>query len=280
VTETNARLEFTRSTDGGRTFEPARTVDTAGGGQQANFASPMLAAGANATVHIVYGVWPPLPAGFLRPEFPAPIRFVTSANRGGTWAVPVELGVAAMEVRVTPDTNVPALPTVAAHREQPFVGVAFAVRQRGSAVTDIAVRISPDNGTTWSKARIVPRAGNDISYTQPQLAVDEAGRLALSAFAHRSNRSGPSRQAERTGADHQIDVVLLRAKAFTDQFTAPQVITSHAFNPGDGGGEGKHGAWWIGDYQGLAPASGMVYPFWNDTRTGRLEIFTQLYPAG
>ena len=35
----------------------------------------------------------------------------------------------------------------------------------------------------------------------------------------------------------------------------------------------KHGAWWIGDYQGLAAGPGVVYPVWNDTRTGELQIF-------
>ena len=37
---------------------------------------------------------------------------------------------------------------------------------------------------------------------------------------------------------------------------------------------GKHGAWWIGDYQGLASTAGRIHAFWNDPRSGRLEIFT------
>jgi hypothetical protein len=53
------------------------------------------------------------------------------------------------------------------------------------------------------------------------------------------------------------------------------VITSQPFNPAQGGEPGKHGAWWIGDYQGLASAGGTVHLFWNDPRTGRLEIFTE-----
>jgi hypothetical protein len=42
---------------------------------------------------------------------------------------------------------------------------------------------------------------------------------------------------------------------------------------------GKTGAWWIGDYQGLAAGRGRIYPFWNDTRTGHLEIFTAVVPV-
>jgi hypothetical protein len=41
---------------------------------------------------------------------------------------------------------------------------------------------------------------------------------------------------------------------------------------------GQHGAWWIGDYQGLASAAGAVHPFWNDSRTGRLEILAERMP--
>jgi len=51
-------------------------------------------------------------------------------------------------------------------------------------------------------------------------------------------------------------------------------VTSRPFDPARGTLSGKHGAWWIGDYQGLASAAGRIHPFWNDPRTGRLEIFT------
>jgi hypothetical protein len=40
----------------------------------------------------------------------------------------------------------------------------------------------------------------------------------------------------------------------------------------------RRGAWWIGDYQGLAVDGRLLHPFWNDTRTGRLEIFTAVAP--
>jgi hypothetical protein len=53
-------------------------------------------------------------------------------------------------------------------------------------------------------------------------------------------------------------------------------LTSTPFDPALAtlGSGGKHGAWWIGDYQGLAAGGGMLYPVWNDTRSGHLEIVT------
>jgi hypothetical protein len=255
----NTQLEFGRSTDGGRSFQAPRVLDTVRGPDQANFASPMVAAGDGGSVHAVYGVWPPLPPGKLRPEFVTPIRVVSSTDRGDTWGQPVELGRGVMEVRVRPDTNGLGLPTVVAHPHRPLAAAAFVVRQPGAPSADIDVCVSPDQGRTWTPPRPVPRPNDDTVYLQPQLAIDEAGRLALSAFAYRRGL---------------IEVVVLVAEPATARFGRPVRVTSRPFDPAQGTLSGKHGAWWIGDYQGLAAAAGRIHPFWNDPRTGRLEIFT------
>ena len=153
----NTQLEFARSTDAGRDFEAPRAIDTVRAPNEANFASPMLAAGAGGTVHVIYGVWPPLPRQALRPEFPAPIRVISSTDRGQTWTGPTQLGLAVMEIRVVPDTNVPGLPTVVAHRHRPFAAAAFIARHPGARFTDIGVCVSSDRGQTWTAPRLVPR---------------------------------------------------------------------------------------------------------------------------
>jgi hypothetical protein len=71
-----------------------------------------------------------------------------------------------------------------------------------------------------------------------------------------------------------IDVVLLAAEPAAAGFGPPVRVTSGPFDPAQNTLPGKHGAWWIGDYQGLVSAGGTAHPFWNDPRTGRLEIFT------
>jgi hypothetical protein len=254
-----ARLEFGRSGDGGRSFQAPRAIDTLRGPKEANFASPMVAAGHDGTIHVVYGVWPPLPTALPRPEFPAPIRVISSTDRGQTWGRPVELGTGVMEIRVRPDTNGLGLPTVVAHRYRHLAAAAFVVRQPGAPSADIAVCLSRDRGRTWTAPRRVPRASDDTVYLQPQLAIDEAGNLALSAFAYRRG---------------SIDVVVFAAEPATARFGRPARVTSRPFDPAQGTLSGKHGAWWIGDYQGLASAAGSAHPFWNDPRGGRLEIFT------
>jgi hypothetical protein len=233
------------------------------GPKEANFASPMVAAGHDGSIHVVYGVWPPLPPGLPRPEFPAPIRVVSSTDRGQTWGQPVELGTGVMEIRVRPDTNGLGLPTVVAHRDRHLAGAAFVVRQPGAPFTNIAVCLSRDRGRTWTEPRLVPRASEDTVYLQPQLAIDEDARLALSAFAYRRGL---------------IEVVVLVAESATARFGPPVRVTSRPFDPAQGTLSGKHGAWWIGDYQGLVSAAGRIHPLWNDPRTGRLEIFTTSLP--
>jgi hypothetical protein len=255
----NTQLELGRSTDAGRSFQAPRAIDTVRGPDEANFASPMVAAGHDGTVHAIYGVWPPLPPGLPRPEFPAPIRVISSTDRGQTWGRPVELGTGVMEVRVRPDTNGLGLPTVVAHRQRHLAAAAFVVRRPGAPSADIAVCLSRDRGRTWTAPRRVPRASDDTIYLQPQLAIDEAGTLALSAFAYQRG---------------SIDVVVFVAEPATARFGRPARVTSRPFDPAQGTLSGKHGAWWIGDYQGLASAAGRAHPFWNDPRSGRLEIFT------
>jgi hypothetical protein len=260
----NTQLEFGRSLDGGRSYQAPRVIDTVRGSHEAVFASPMVAAGHGGTIHVIYGVWPPLPGELPRPEFTAPIRVISSTDRGESWGGPVELGSGVMEIRVTPDTNGLGLPTVVADPRRPFAAAAFVARQPSAPVTDIAVCVSRDQGHTWTPPRFVPRASDDTFYLQPQLAIDEAGRLALSAFAYGRG---------------VIDVVVLGAEPATARFDPPVRMTSRPFDPAQNTLRGKHGAWWIGDYQGLASAGGKAHPFWNDPRSGRLEIFTASLPV-
>jgi hypothetical protein len=36
---------------------------------------------------------------------------------------------------------------------------------------------------------------------------------------------------------------------------------------------GKYGTWWLGDWQGIAGGAGAFHLVWNDTRTGKLDLF-------
>jgi hypothetical protein len=137
--------------------------------------------------------------------------------------------------------------------------VAFARHEPGSPHSDIVVTGSPDGGRTWSPA-VAATPTDDVIYFQPNLTVDQSGRVAISAFALVNGR---------------VDVVLLVSAPGTLQFAAPQRLTTAAFDPANSPTKagGKHGAWWIGDYQGITSGDGAFHVVWNDTRTGKLDLF-------
>lgn len=99
-----------------------------------------------------------------------------------------------------------------------------------------------------------------VAYFQPKLAVDDAGRVAISAFAL---------------ADGRVNQVLLVSQPQGElRFRPPLQVTTSAFDPHSPTASGqKHGAWWIGDYQGITASAGAFHLVWNDTRTGKLDLF-------
>jgi hypothetical protein len=71
-----------------------------------------------------------------------------------------------------------------------------------------------------------------------------------------------------------VNHVLLLSKPHQLRFQAPLHVTTTAFDPHSATESGmKHGAWWIGDYQGITTSAGAFHLVWNDTRTGKLDLF-------
>jgi hypothetical protein len=150
-------------------------------------------------------------------------------------------------------------PTVAISPLDGALYVAFPVRAPGSAHSDIVVSASRDRGRSWSRpVAATPRDG--ATYFQPNLAADEQGRVAISAFALANGR---------------IDEVLILSTGGQLRFAPPLRVTKAPFDPLDPAtaSRGKYGIWWIGDWQGIASAAGAFHLMWNDTRTGKLDLF-------
>ena len=59
------------------------------------------------------------------------------------------------------------------------------------------------------------------------------------------------------------------------RFRPPLRVTTAAFDPHRNGigSSQKEGAWWIGDYQGITASAGAFHLVWNDTRTGKLDLY-------
>ena len=87
--------------------------------------------------------------------------------------------------------------------------------QPGATHADIVVTASHDRGRTWSRA-VQATPGDGVIYFQPNLAVDAAGRVAISAFALANGR---------------LDEVLLLSRPRELRFGPPLRVTTAPFDP-------------------------------------------------
>ena len=247
-------LAFTRSTDGGKSFEHPRTILT-DNRRSILSAGPRLAAGPRG---LVCAVCPE--AAYQDPsgDMVAQMMAVCSTDAGQSFAAPVPLGwgspMISLPGGVIPNGSDPA---VAAAPHGDALYAAYATHRPGATHSDIVVTASHDRGRTWTKP-VTATPHNDVIYFQPNLAVDEAGRVGISAFAL---------------ARGLVNQVLLLSQPHQPRFRAPLQVTTTAFDPHSPTAGGKHGAWWIGDYQGITASAGAFHLVWNDTRTGKLDLF-------
>jgi hypothetical protein len=249
-------LDFARSTDGGQSFEPSRRILAETRTPSLVSAGPQLAAGPRGLVCVVCD-WTTRQdsSGDLVGQVVA----ICSTDAGRSFAAPVHLGsesaVIALPGGVRPNSG----PAVAASLRGDALYVAFPKRKPGTTHSDIVVAASRDRGRTWSTA-VTATPDDGVTYFQPNLAVDEAGRVAISAFAL---------------ANGLVDEVLPVSRAGELRFGPPLRVTTAPFNPLNSATafRGKYGAWWIGDWQGLASGAGAFHLVWNDTRTGALDLF-------
>jgi hypothetical protein len=248
-------LGFTRSTDGGETFEAPRMILDDEAGVTVLSSGPALAAGPNGVVCAACDrTTRNDPSGDVISQ----VMAVCSSDGGRTFGAPVTLGQESSIISLPAGAFPVGSPAVAAAPDGSALYVAFTRHEPGAAHSDIMVCTSADGGRSWSQA--APATPTDsVIYFQPNLAVDHTGRVAVSAFALMNGR---------------VDTVLLVAQPPGLHFGPPQRVTSIAFDPSNSPtSPTKHGAWWIGDYQAITSGGDAFHLVWNDTRTGKLELF-------
>ncbi len=257
-----SELGFTRSTDGGNSFEPPRTILT-DNRPSASISGPRLAAGMHGLVCVVSSEEPgrhrPPPGGDSEGDMVAQMVAVCSTDAGQTFAAPVPLGTGSPRISLPGGVIANGSdPTVAATPHGDALYAAYTTHQPGASHSDIVVTASHDRGRTWTKP-VTATPHDDVTYFQPNLAVNAAGRVGISAFAL---------------AHGHVNQVLLLSKPHQLRFQAPLRVTTTPFDPHTGTlSFPKHGAWWIGDYQGITTNAEAFHLMWNDTRTGKLDLF-------
>jgi TAT (twin-arginine translocation) pathway signal sequence len=254
--DSHTALDLARSTDGGQSFAPPRRILGEARVPSLVSAGPQLAAGPHGLVCAVCD-WTTQQDS--SGDMVGQVVAVCSTDAGHSFAAPVHLGSESAVIALPGDVRPNSGPTVAASPRGDALYVAFPQHQPGVTHSDIVVTASNDRGRTWSKA-VTATPDDGMTYFQPNLAVDEAGRVAISAFALANGR---------------VDEVLLLSQPRELRFRPPLRVTTAPFDPHDPttASAGKYGAWWIGDWQGIASSAGAFHLVWNDTRTGKLDLF-------
>jgi hypothetical protein len=152
-------------------------------------------------------------------------------------------------------------PALAAAPDGSGVYAAIATYDTIAGKSAILLCASRDQGRTWNPP-ITVAASRQAIYFEPQIAAAGHGRAAVSAFALASGR---------------VEVLLFTSRPGHPGFGSPLRVTASPFDPTVGTSTGT-GAYWLGNYQGLAAAPGSYHPIWNDTRTGQTQIFTAVIP--
>jgi hypothetical protein len=248
-------LAFSRSTDGGRQFSAPRLIFRS---PEQLASVPIVAAGPGGAVSIACEL-----------DFGQPWNrvLVFRSTDGGRTFHRSTVGRASLTVTPSSHILIPSPVSIAIDPHDGSVYTTYSAYQPGNPRPGILVARSRDRGRTWTAPVLVPAGSGTrgVAPFQPRVAVDDQGGLAVS-FSVLSHG--------------QVDEFLTYSTSHGSHFPAPRRITTRSFNPSLGIREGgKTGAWWIGDYQGLAAGRGRIYPFWNDTRTGHLEIFTAVVPV-
>lgn len=248
-------LDFTRSTDGGESFEPPRRILPEANVPSLVSAGPELVTGPHGLV-VAVCEWTSQQDS--SGDMIGQVVAVCSTDAGHTFAAPVHLGAESAAIALPGGVLPNSMPTVAVSPRGDAVYAAFVTHQPDAAHSDIVVTASHDHGRTWSKP-VTATPDDAVTYFQPNLAVDDTGWVAISAFAL---------------ADNRIHHVVFFSPPRDLRFRPPQRVTTAPFNPHNSTPSGgKHGAWYIGDYQGITATSEGFQLVWNDTRTGKLELY-------
>jgi hypothetical protein len=249
-------LEFTRSVDGGQTFATPRRILAEARITSVVSAGPQVAAGPDGLVCVVCD-WTTSQGS--SGDLTGQVTAVCSADAGATFSGPARLGAEAAAIALPGGVRPNSGPAVAIAPRGDAIYVAFPVHEPGAAHSGIAVTASRDRGRSWTTP-VTATPADGATYFQPNLAVDAAGRVAVSAFALENGR---------------MDEVLLISGGAELSFGPPLRVTTAPFDPLDQAtaSRGKYGIWWLGDWQGIASGDGAFRLVWNDTRTGKLDLF-------
>ena len=249
------RIYMSRSTDGGATFLTPISIS------QGND----LDQGVNTQIGPngeVYGTWTsydPYPSN-------SNAGFVKSIDGGATWSNQISAATNIADIRgqlVKGGNSIrcSSFPSMAVDRtgglRNGYIYIAYAAKPNGNP--DIFLVRSVDGGTNWSEPIKVNQDNSNKDQWQNWITIDQStGAVYIVYF---DSRNFPANDSAQVYLSRSLD----GGETFEDV-----LISDHAFLPASI--QGLAGGY-MGDYIGVTANSGIVYPFWNDNRTGHHQAY-------
>lgn len=242
-------IRANRSTNGGTTWSSPRRVSDGGSVQW-----PVPAVGPTGQVYVAWL------------EFGTGLKFDRSLDAGVTWGADRTLTTTLIDSEaLNGGVNVLSYPAmmvdVSSGPRRGTIYVAYLDRSAPGADTDIFLRRSTDQGTTWSAPVRVndDPSGNGRDQFHPWLVVDGTGALAIIWL---DRRDDPQNLAWHAYVARSFDGGLT--------FTPNVRISTAPSSPIAGQ---TIAAGMIGEYIGLDLLGGDLYAVWTDTRAGQQDAW-------
>jgi hypothetical protein len=256
-------IGFARTTDGGASWEPARTIFDAGSNNRV--ADPVIAVLPDGTLTCVF-VYLPFSNANGSGQKAGVLSVIRSTDKGQTWSAVVQ-GPTVPSFQVTdPETGVaienmasntpPLIAPVSIDRNTGNLYVAFEDnRPSGGQYSSIAFTMSTDGGLSWSTPIPVNQTPTNIppgdrNAFLPAVAVASDGTIGVSYYDLRFNDPSPGLPTDYWMVQYHPSA----GKSPTDPtaWGSELRLTDSSFNLETASGPPLNSGYFLGDYEGLA----------------------------
>jgi hypothetical protein len=245
---------FTRTTDGGDSWEPPRSVYDPGADAQ-TIGNQIVVLPDATLVNLMTVI-----TGNSTRTPVASIAVLRSPDRGGSWLAPVPVAEARFVGAVDTKSGIgirsgSVVASIAADSTRAIGSIVYIAwedaRFSGGDHDGIALSKSIDGGASWSAPVQVNKQAPAAQAFTPVVAVGDGGRLGVSFFDLRNDNPGDTTHLLAT---HWVAVSDDGGATFSEMaIGAPFNIKSAPLVDGP--------AYFLGDYQGLAHAGSVFLPF-------------------